>query len=247
MWQIKFCLMLFSVSCFFLSSTIVQAQDTLVVRQLQERLQDMGFKPGPIDGQFGPHTREALQRYQASRGLDATGLLDEATRAGLGMPAHTESAQSDKQNDMTASAGSVTTVQLEHGVGQQVQERLQDRNFEPEVIAGKLGPLTSEALKRYQLIQGVKGPKSSMKLAVNFAQRNHELQKQFKSNHASIRNFSNISKSKDLSPSSVKKKASSSDIQYDVNRNSPSISQLIQPMIIILSIAIPIYLFIQIL
>jgi hypothetical protein len=50
------------------------------VGQAQELLKAAGFDPGSIDGVLGPLTREALRRFQASRGLPATGLLDEATR-----------------------------------------------------------------------------------------------------------------------------------------------------------------------
>jgi len=50
------------------------------VGQAQDRLKAAGFDPGPLDGVFGQRTREALRRYQASRGLPTTGQLDEATR-----------------------------------------------------------------------------------------------------------------------------------------------------------------------
>jgi peptidoglycan hydrolase-like protein with peptidoglycan-binding domain len=50
------------------------------IGQAQDRLQGAGFDPGPLDGVLGARTREALRRYQASRGLPATGALDEATR-----------------------------------------------------------------------------------------------------------------------------------------------------------------------
>jgi hypothetical protein len=53
------------------------------IGQAQDRLQAAGFDPGPLDGVFGSRTREALRRYQASRGLPATGALDEATRQAL--------------------------------------------------------------------------------------------------------------------------------------------------------------------
>jgi len=50
------------------------------VRQVQERLKEAGFNPGPVDGQFGPQTREALKEYQKAHGLPETGQLDESTR-----------------------------------------------------------------------------------------------------------------------------------------------------------------------
>jgi hypothetical protein len=58
------------------------------IGQAQDRLKAVGFDPGPLDGVFGPRTREALRRYQASQGLPATGMLDEATRQALLLSEH---------------------------------------------------------------------------------------------------------------------------------------------------------------
>src|SRR5262245_47125119 len=40
------------------------------VRKLQDLLAGEGFDPGPIDGEFGPHTLAAVRAYQDSRQLD---------------------------------------------------------------------------------------------------------------------------------------------------------------------------------
>lgn len=44
-----------------------------------------GFDPGPPDGTLGPKTREALRRYQHTKGLPATGELDAPTLDALGV------------------------------------------------------------------------------------------------------------------------------------------------------------------
>jgi TPR repeat protein len=49
------------------------------IRQVQERLHTLGFKPGAIDGTIGPHTQKALRLFQKTKGLLATGELDEKT------------------------------------------------------------------------------------------------------------------------------------------------------------------------
>lgn len=46
------------------------------VRQLQADLEQLGYDPGEPDGIFGPATRAALGKFQASRGLIADGHLD---------------------------------------------------------------------------------------------------------------------------------------------------------------------------
>ena len=47
------------------------------VWQLQERLKELGYYTGEVDGQFGPGTREAVIAFQKKNGLDADGLAGE--------------------------------------------------------------------------------------------------------------------------------------------------------------------------
>ena len=50
------------------------------VWQLQERLKELGYYTGEVDGQFGPGTREAVIAFQKKNGLDADGLAGEETQ-----------------------------------------------------------------------------------------------------------------------------------------------------------------------
>jgi uncharacterized protein (TIGR02594 family) len=47
----------------------------LNIRQLQEKLKELGFYSGPIDGDRGRGTIQAIRNYQASRGFSQTGVL----------------------------------------------------------------------------------------------------------------------------------------------------------------------------
>jgi hypothetical protein len=49
------------------------------IREMQGRLQSLGFDPGPVDGAAGPKTAAALIRYQQAHGLQPTGLADKET------------------------------------------------------------------------------------------------------------------------------------------------------------------------
>ena len=40
-----------------------------LVRQVQQRLTDLGYAPGPIDGMFGGKTKTAIQEFQRTKGL----------------------------------------------------------------------------------------------------------------------------------------------------------------------------------
>jgi putative peptidoglycan binding protein/resolvase-like protein len=54
------------------------------VRDLQRRLTRLGYRPGPIDGRFGPRTEAATRWFQYKHGLDRTGRANRATVAVLG-------------------------------------------------------------------------------------------------------------------------------------------------------------------
>src|SRR3989442_13942084 len=44
--------------------------------ELQDRLNQLGYKVGAVDGVIGPRTTEALKKYQSDNNLPATGTLD---------------------------------------------------------------------------------------------------------------------------------------------------------------------------
>ncbi len=52
---------------------------------VQQALARRGFYRGPIDGQIGPYSRQAIARYQASRGLRPTGLISSSLLRSLGL------------------------------------------------------------------------------------------------------------------------------------------------------------------
>jgi hypothetical protein len=53
------------------------------VRGLQLRLRRLGFRPGPIDGLFGPLTEGAVERFQVAHGLPGDGVVGPDTRKPL--------------------------------------------------------------------------------------------------------------------------------------------------------------------
>ena len=55
------------------------------VKQVQEALNQKGFKSGQADGKMGPETKDALQAFQQKQGLQATGQPDQQTLAALGI------------------------------------------------------------------------------------------------------------------------------------------------------------------
>jgi peptidoglycan hydrolase-like protein with peptidoglycan-binding domain len=55
-------------------------------KRVQEKLRDLGFYSGPVNGDFGSNTQAALAQFQLSVPLPASGSLDEHTIAALGIP-----------------------------------------------------------------------------------------------------------------------------------------------------------------
>jgi Putative peptidoglycan binding domain len=56
-----------------------------VVVNVQSQLQRDGYYSGPVDGQLGPMTRQAIADFQADHGLAVTSAVDEPTLATLGL------------------------------------------------------------------------------------------------------------------------------------------------------------------
>jgi peptidoglycan hydrolase-like protein with peptidoglycan-binding domain len=65
------------------ANLLAQGSDT--IRQAQQALKDKGFDPGPIDGKYGPQTREAVRSYQKQNNIVANGRLGGDTYEKLGV------------------------------------------------------------------------------------------------------------------------------------------------------------------
>lgn len=65
------------------TSTVTTAPTSTTMNQEvaahQQRLTDLGYWLGPVDGQLGPSTAHAITAFQKAEGLPRTGLLDNAT------------------------------------------------------------------------------------------------------------------------------------------------------------------------
>jgi len=55
----------------------------LSLKQIQRALKSAGFYQGPVDGKIGPKTREAIVKFQKSKGLKADGIVGKRTSVEL--------------------------------------------------------------------------------------------------------------------------------------------------------------------
>jgi len=55
------------------------------ISRVQEKLRELGFAAGPVNGDFGAKTQAALAQFQLSRAIPASGALDDETLSELGV------------------------------------------------------------------------------------------------------------------------------------------------------------------
>ena len=65
--------------------SMASGMDRETVRNVQAQLDQRGYEVGPIDGIYGPRTRQAVTAFQRDENLRASGRVDDQTLAALGM------------------------------------------------------------------------------------------------------------------------------------------------------------------
>ena len=61
----------------------IEPSGSNAVKRLQRRLDRSGFRPGVVDGRYGPRTAAAVKRFQHARHLAASGIASPATLRAL--------------------------------------------------------------------------------------------------------------------------------------------------------------------
>jgi len=107
---------------------ILATQPNPAIVYLQEILDTLGYDPGPIDGQRGQKTAEAVQTFQADQSLEVTGYVDATT------------ARAMVDQSPKALALMVDAIQLE----------LTELGFYEGLIDSQWGPKTEEAIVKFQ-------------------------------------------------------------------------------------------------
>ncbi|MCB9641072.1 MAG: peptidoglycan-binding protein [Myxococcales bacterium] len=143
------------------------------VKTLQDRLQDLGFKPGPVDGVFGPKTEAAVKAFQKSAGEVVDGWVGPKTWSALEKAKPKNAAPSTPSTPATNTPPKdkfkAPNVTLKEGAKgphvKTLQDRLQDLGFKPGPVDGVFGPKTESAVRAFQrdageVVDGLVGPKT---------------------------------------------------------------------------------------
>ena len=123
---------------------VPQDNSSLVINStldIQQFLSNNGFNPGPIDGQSGPKTKNAIISFQKENGLLADGIAGNKTKAA--MRAYTGCKSENfcvARDNRSAKLDSIADVQT----------YLANNGFNPGIIDGKMGSYTREAIKAFQ-------------------------------------------------------------------------------------------------
>ena len=82
--------------------SILQAGYDPSVKEVQQKLDELGYQPGPIDGYWGKQTLGAVKAYQRDQGISETGKLDMGTldRLGIKIEPTTLLAREEKENSL---------------------------------------------------------------------------------------------------------------------------------------------------
>ena len=133
------------------------------VREVQRLLRRVGYRPGPVDGLFGPRTEAAVVNFQYKHGLSRTGVIGSRTLLLLRQgsrphwPAGWSAGAVRRGSGYSRATGS---DRVRH-----VQRRLRRLHYSTGPIDGLFGPLTERAVKRFQErhgleVDGIVGPRS---------------------------------------------------------------------------------------
>jgi SpoIID/LytB domain protein len=108
---------------------------------IQQFLSTNGFNPGPIDGQKGPKTTQAIKSFQTKVGILSDGIVGNKTKNAM-------RAYSGCESNNTCSARDNSQAKLD--TVSDIQTYLANNGFNPGIIDGKIGSYTKEAIKAFQ-------------------------------------------------------------------------------------------------
>lgn len=118
------------------------------VREVQRLLDRIGYRPGAVDGRFGPRTEASVIDFQYKHGLARNGVVGSATlltlraRARAHWPAVWKAGPVRRGSGYSRPSGSARV--------REVQRRLRKLGFDSGPVDGRFGPLTERAVTRFQ-------------------------------------------------------------------------------------------------
>ncbi len=149
-------------------ATLEYGDEGAEVRKLQQKLKDLGYLSGSVDGKFGMATEAAVIAFQKNNNLTADGKAGTATQNKLysgtakkstGTTVKLDDGNSNNSGRDTSDISSTGYITLEQGSnGDQVktlQKRLKDLGFYSGSVDGNYGESTEVAVMAFQLMNNL--------------------------------------------------------------------------------------------
>jgi peptidoglycan hydrolase-like protein with peptidoglycan-binding domain/DNA invertase Pin-like site-specific DNA recombinase len=114
------------------------------VREVQRTLHRQGWRPGPVDGLYGPRTKAAVTRFQSAARIGVDGIVGPQTRRAL---THAQKESLRRGAGFAQPDGSPRVRSL--------QVKLRNRGLRPGPVDGLFGPRTQAAVQRLQRHNGM--------------------------------------------------------------------------------------------
>ncbi len=203
---LKKLLVLSFVICFFLSfsaqasvnyDTLRPGDENENVKQMQEALNDLGYKTNGIDGKYGTGTVKAVEAFQKAFKLKVDGIAGKKTLELL----------FEKATLRYGTSNSEVT---------KLQQKLKDLGYSIGSVDGKYGPSTKNAVKAFQRKNGLKADGVAGTNTLNILYSNSASGSGSNSNNTNNNN-SSILRFGDISPAVSDMQKSLTALGYDTN------------------------------
>ncbi len=133
------------------------------VRALQQRLKDLGYYSGSVDGEFGAGTQAAVIAFQSANGLTADGVAGKSTLNALyggGGGGGGGGGSNPDSYGTTASTNGYSTISSNNGSSTAnitaLQSALSSTGYYSGTLDGDFGSVTIEAVKNFQTAKGLR-------------------------------------------------------------------------------------------
>lgn len=137
------------------SGSLTRESSGQAVTDLQRRLQTLGYYDGPITGFYGSMTEAAVRRFQAAQGLAVDGIAGPSTLSAIQRAGQSSNRPSvPETNTPDPNDGLLEEGEAGAEVAE-LQRRLKNLNYYTGAVDGEFGPLTADAVLRFQRSQGL--------------------------------------------------------------------------------------------
>ncbi len=126
----------------------------IAVKSIQEKLKQLGYYSGKIDGDYGSGTKKAVKAFQKAKGLKQTGNVNSTTLKKIN-DAMSSSSTSSSSSETSSGDGKTCKPGDKGEAVKAVQKKLKSLGYYSGSIDGDYGNGTKSAVKAFQKANGL--------------------------------------------------------------------------------------------